>query len=344
MSGEDHVPPPHLSGVHDPELHGGLPDGDGAAQRAARQGDASAETASGATPAPAPRRSRGADETWDGAEYLELPRPEAWRIAIAIPRALLAAVATLVCLLPFLALKWLETRIPALRPARLGVAMFWSRLICACIGLRIRRIGRPMPHGGALVANHSSWTDIVVLLGAAPVTFVSKAAVAGWPAIGFLARIAGTMFIERKRTHAKRQQQEMHERIEAGEQLLFFPEATSSDALRVLPFKSTLFAVFFTEELRDRTWVQPVSVVYRPKPGGGRPKAFYGWWGDMGFGAHALVLLTRSFGGVAEVVFHELVRAKDFKGRKELTAHCDALVREGVESRLGPPPAEVFKD
>ncbi|MGG7568232.1 lysophospholipid acyltransferase family protein [Rhodovulum sp. DZ06] len=340
MSGEEHVPPPHLSGVDDPELHGGLPDGEGAAQRAARDGEP--PEAPGETPAP--RRTRGADETWDGAEYLELPRPEAWRIALAVPRALLAALATLVCLVPFLPLKWLEGRFPALRRPRLAVAMAWSRLICACIGLRIRRTGRPMPHGGALVANHSSWTDIVVLLGAAPVTFVSKAAVAGWPAIGFLAKAAGTMFIERKRSHAKRQQEEMQARIEAGEQLLFFPEATSSDALRVLPFKSTLFAVFFTEELKDRTWVQPVSVVYRPKPGGGRPKAFYGWWGDMGFGAHALVLLTRSFGGVAEVVFHEPVRAKDFKGRKELTAHCDALVRAGVESRLGPPPAEVFKD
>ncbi len=50
---------------------------------------------------------------------------------------------------------------------------------------------------GALVANHSSWLDIFVLNAAEPVYFVSKAEVAGWPGIGWLARATGTLFIRR---------------------------------------------------------------------------------------------------------------------------------------------------
>ena len=56
----------------------------------------------------------------------------------------------------------------------------------------------------------------------------------------------------------------------AGHRLLFFPEGTSTDGLRVLPFKSTLFAAFFDEKLRCEMYIQPVTVLYQaaPRPSG----------------------------------------------------------------------------
>lgn len=279
---------------------------------------------------------------WNEAPAPAYPAAGPLRAAVGIMRLAVLIPVTLASLAGYLTLKALAGLHPALaraiRPARFALSGAWGRTAAWVLGLRVVSVGAPMSQGGAMVANHSSWTDILVLLAASRVNFVSKAEVRGWPGIGLLARAADTLFIERRRNQAKVQEQEMLARIASGQHLLFFPEATSTDGLRVIPFKTTLFSVFFTPELRDRVWVQPVSVVYAPAPGAGRGPDFYGWWGDMEFGAHLWILLTRSFGGAATVVFHPAVRAADHADRKALAAHCDAAVRRGVEQRVGPPP------
>jgi 1-acyl-sn-glycerol-3-phosphate acyltransferase len=282
------------------------------------------------------------DPSWDEATPPVYPRAGVWRIALAALRLAAALGLTLGLLSAFVIVKKAERLWPGLRPMRNGIASLWGRSVAWTLGMRVVSVGAPIPQGGAIVANHTSWTDILVLLAATRVTFVSKAEVKDWPGIGILAKAADTLFIERRRSHAKRQEQEMKTRIESGQHLLFFPEATSTDGLRVIPFKSTLFSVFFTPELHDQVWVQPVSVVYRARPGAGRPVDFYGWWGDMDFGSHMWVLLTRSVGGTATVVFHAAVRPADFPHRKALAAYCDAAVRQGLEDSVGPAPTPII--
>ncbi len=70
-------------------------------------------------------------------------------------------------------------------------------------------------------------------------------------------------------------------RISSGDKLLFFPEGTSTDGMRILPFKSTLFAAFFEEGLPEISWIQPVTLNYiAPET---KRADWYGWWADMGF-------------------------------------------------------------
>jgi 1-acyl-sn-glycerol-3-phosphate acyltransferase len=106
---------------------------------------------------------------------------------------------------------------------------------------------------------------------------------------------------------------------------LFFPEGTSSDTRRVLPFKSTLFEAFFDPSLSHMAQIQPVTVIYTPPPG--EPPRFYGWWGDMEFGGHLLKLLAARRHGAVEVVYHPALRVADFADRKALAAACEAAVR-----------------
>ncbi|PIV76553.1 MAG: 1-acyl-sn-glycerol-3-phosphate acyltransferase [Rhodobacteraceae bacterium CG17_big_fil_post_rev_8_21_14_2_50_65_11] len=195
------------------------------------------------------------------------------------------------------------------------------------MGLRRRVRGAPSPARGACVANHSSWLDIFVLNASKRVFFVAKAEVAGWPVIGWLARGTGTLFIRRDRREARRQQTLFEERLRAGHHLLFFPEGTSTDGARVLPFKTTLFAAFTTEALRGFLTVQPVSLRYHAPEG--EDACFYGWWGDMNF-AHGLlkVLAVRRQGWV-DVVYHPPLRVADYPDRKALAAACEAAVRTG---------------
>ncbi|AXT26073.1 1-acyl-sn-glycerol-3-phosphate acyltransferase [Ruegeria sp. AD91A] len=211
------------------------------------------------------------------------------------------------------------------RPVTPFISQFVCRNALRILGIGFHCSGALMKEHGAVVANHTSWLDIFALNARKRVYFVSKAEVANWPGIGWLARATGTLFIERDRKKAREQTAIFEERLKAGHKLLFFPEGTSTDGLRVLPFKTTLFAAFFSEELRDFMYVQPVSVVFHaPK---GQPDRFYGWWGDMDFAPHLLKTLGARRQGSVELIYHSPARIRDFANRKELAAHCEAAVR-----------------
>jgi 1-acyl-sn-glycerol-3-phosphate acyltransferase len=131
---------------------------------------------------------------------------------------------------------------------------------------------------------------------------------------------------------ARRQRDVLFHRLIRGDRMVIFPEGTSTDGLRVLRFKSTLFEVFFAPELAGRVWVQPVSLVYHAPPG--LPAGFYGWFGDMDFVPSARDVLALSRGGRVEVVFHEPLRVAAHPDRKALAAQAEAAVRRGLEARL----------
>lgn len=209
-----------------------------------------------------------------------------------------------------------------------GVARFWSRAAVWLLGLRLRVRGAPI-RSGALVANHSTWADIPVLRSVTLLYFVAKSEVRQWPGVGFITAVTGTIFIERRRSQAKRQEQVLRERIAADQLLCFFPEGTSTDGLRVLPFKSSLFSVFFQDHEGADLWIQPVSIRYLPAPDSGLPPSFYGWWGGMDFAAHIWAVMSRSFGGTAEMIFHDPVRPEAFLDRKALADHCGMVVARG---------------
>jgi 1-acyl-sn-glycerol-3-phosphate acyltransferase len=182
-----------------------------------------------------------------------------------------------------------------------------------------------MAQAGAQVANHGSWLDVLVLNAGDRVYFVSKSEVSDWPGIGWLARATGTLFISRRAQEAGSQKTAFEDRLQAGHRLLFFPEGTSTDAQRILPFKSSLFAAFFAEGLEDDMHIQPVTVSYKA-PDGVDPR-FYGWWGDMGFGDHALRLLAARRQGSVEVTYHAPLAVADATDRKALAKSAEEAVK-----------------
>ena len=231
-------------------------------------------------------------------------------------------------LMLLLALRLIERPLFGLhRPITPRITVFVCRTALRIIGLKLHRRGAAVKTAGALVANHSSWLDIFVLNAASRAYFVSKSEVAGWPGIGWLARATGTVFIERSRTKVAEQSALFAQRLGAGHRLLFFPEGTSSDGLRVLPFKSSLFAAFFAPDLQDRMQVQPVSIRYTA-PAGADPR-FYGWWGDLDFGPHLLMVLAAPRQGQVDVHYHDPLPVARFANRKSLAQQAEAAVRSG---------------
>ncbi|MDQ2093038.1 lysophospholipid acyltransferase family protein [Rhodalgimonas zhirmunskyi] len=213
------------------------------------------------------------------------------------------------------------------RPWTPWIVQFATRSAFSILRIKHRVIGERMRERGAIVANHGSWLDIFALNARKRVYFVSKAEVAKWPVIGMLARGVGTVFINRNPREAKAQQEIFEARLLAGHKLTFFPEGTSSDGRRVLPFKSTLFQAFFTDDLRPYMYIQPVTLIYRA-PEGEDPR-FYGWWGDMEFGPHFLRVLAARRQGSVTLRYHPPLRVAEFAGRKELAARAEEIVRSG---------------
>jgi 1-acyl-sn-glycerol-3-phosphate acyltransferase len=204
------------------------------------------------------------------------------------------------------------------------VARMWSRVMLALMGVRLSVVGRPIAAGGVIAANHASWADILALRACRTMNFVSKAEVRAWPAVGWIADQCETVFIERRRTATKSQQDVLRARIEDGQALCIFPEGTSSDGRRVLPFKSALLSFLFEDGLRE-TPVQGATVNWIAPPG--QPEEFFGWWGAMPFEGHIWDVVCRSRGARVEVVFHEPASAADLGDRKMLARALEQQVR-----------------
>ena len=264
-------------------------------------------------------------DAWKEAGIVYAPSgPAGWLRVIL--RGVALAVVTYGCLMGLLALRLVERPLFGLnRPWTPHITQFVCKAAFVIMGLSLTVRGRPMVGRGAMVANHASWLDIFALNAASRIYFVAKSEVAGWAGIGWLARATGTVFIARKGREAKVQQRLFEDRLRAGHRLMFFPEGTSTDAIRVLPFKSTLFAAFYTHGLDEVMQIQPVTLVYHAPEG--QDRRFYGWWGDMTFGGHLLRVLAQGRQGRVDVVFHDAVAVDDFADRKALAAHCEATVR-----------------
>ena len=272
--------------------------------------------------------------TWQGGDE---PGPTAigWPDrGLAVLRGAVLAVLVFGSLAVLLLVRLVER--PLYAPRR-PVSPFITKFVCRnafrVLGMGFSTTGELMRAPGAVVANHSSWLDIFALNARKRVYFVSKSEVAGWPGIGWLARATGTVFIDRDPRLARQHTRLFEERLRAGHKLLFFPEGTSSDGLRVLPFKPTLFQAFFSDQLREFMQVQPVAVIYHAPAG--RPAAFYGWWGSMAFALHLLGVLAARRQGAVELAYLEPLRVADFADRKALAAECERRIRACHAARIG---------
>ena len=243
-------------------------------------------------------------------------------------------------------LQWLALKL-RLR-ARKRVPVFYHRLVCRLIGVRISVVGAPVKGGVLLAANHSGWLDIPILSTIMPVSFIAKHEVAGWAFFGLLANLQETIFVRRgERAKTAHVRDKIRRRLLDGDALVMFPEGTSSDGNHVLSFKSALFGAAelpLSEDVAHHIRhapVQPVSIAYTRLHGipmGRENRPFFAWYGDMELVPHLLEAFER---GPIDVVveLHKPLTIDEEGGRKPLAAAAEAMVRGGVVRALSGTPA-----
>jgi 1-acyl-sn-glycerol-3-phosphate acyltransferase len=242
---------------------------------------------------------------------------------------LLATVA-LFALLPF---HFIATRIGG--RSSMKVAQLWQRFACFLIGIRVHVTGAPSDDRPLLLlSNHSSWIDIVVLASVAPLSFIAKQEVAGWPVVGFLARTQRTVFVDRDRRQATGVQADaVAGRLSQGDIIVLFAEGTSSDGNQVLPFRSALVGAA-QRAIGDggSATVQPVAIAYRRMLGiplGRQHRPAVAWYGGADLAPHLKRILSE--GGIdVEVVFGPPQRLGARDNRKKVTDAAGTLVKRLV--------------
>lgn len=264
------------------------------------------------------------------------PSPSRWRAYRRI-------AGFLALTLPLMPVQWVLIRVSP--TAARWFPHWYHRQVCRIIGVRVRVHGE-VPRGRAvlLVANHVSWLDIPVLSAVAPVAFVAKTEVGRWPLVGSLVRLQQCVFVDRtRRVSIGDTADDMIKRLGEGGSIVLFPEGTSTDGNRVLPFRSSLFAAVgpalagvggFGAGGAAMPLIQTAALVYTRRDGlplTWADRRALGYYGDIGIGESAISTLG---GGPLEVE----VRLgpprplSDFADRKALARHAEAEVRAGVRT------------
>lgn len=211
----------------------------------------------------------------------------------------------------------------------------FCRAMCAIIGIRVQAHGRlPAAAPRLVVVNHVSWTDVIALASLHPFVFLAKSEVALWPVLGFLAKLQGTVFVERANRRAiPAVNAALARALDEGRDLVLFAEGTSSDGLAVLKFNPAHFAALDAANNAEKAILAPVALAYtRPEAANlaeaGRIDA--GWYGDMTFVPHLWSLMKRG-GARCHILFGDAIR-NDGGGRKALAAATEAAVRQLLEA------------
>lgn len=200
---------------------------------------------------------------------------------------LLVAVALLP--IPLLtALFTLGAKGPCARAGAFGMHL-WSKALCWLLDVRFEVRGT-IPKGPCLFTpNHLGYFDILLLGSLYRCQFVAMAEVRGWPMFGFLSRLAGTLYIDRKRVKdVDRVARSMAESLALGIPITVFLEGKATSGATVEPFRGSLLEV----AVKNGVKCVPVTVWLDAPHPDLAPSTTVAWWGDMTFVPHLLRLFS----------------------------------------------------
>jgi len=219
---------------------------------------------------------------------------------------------------------WMMARsyAPLLNPcARRKLMEDEARRTLLALGVGIRRFGPTPPRDEPLlvVANHVSWLDVHVLSAGRGARFVAKAETRDWPMVGTVTQAFDAIFIVRGSFRsAARTKDAVAAALRAGERVVVFPEATTTDGMTLGRFHPAMFQAAIDAGVR----VLPIALRYVNDAG--RPSRAAAFIDDMTFG-----------GSLARVIAEPALRAEvhfgvplDSRGssRRELATEAHAVI------------------
>ena len=204
----------------------------------------------------------------------------------------------------------------------------YTLLLRSILNIKVTIVGNEgqLERGGyVIIANHVGYIDGIVLGSIFPIVFVSKKEVRSWPIVGQWNILCGTVFIDRQhKEQVGLLVQEMSRKLKHEANILLFPEGTSTNGERMLPFQTVPLAA----PLRSRSVIVPATLIYKSLddvPVNTANRDLIYWYGNMDFVSHFWKLLAlRSI----EVLVTIQPKVECFRysdnsaGRKKLAEDC----------------------
>lgn len=210
-----------------------------------------------------------------------------------------------------------------------AIRKWWLKKVVHIVGLNLHVTGElPNKDESSLwVSNHVSWMDIPII-GSMGVGFLSKSEVRRWPVIGWLGAKGGTVFIDRGGKNASQiASTQIAKRILSGDNILVFPEATTTNGTHVKKFHARIFAPAMDHKLL----VQPIAIQYLNKEGHTHPSVM---WENQSFMSNLVGILGQTDIHVV-LTFLPVLDTKDFSARRQIADVAEKQIRAVVN------PAEV---
>lgn len=220
----------------------------------------------------------------------------------------------------------------------------FARLLNALLGIQVRvegEVDNLASQGAYVAANHVSYIDGFVLSSLFPVVFVSKKEVRGWPIVGQWMALCGTIFIDRQRKDKiPLLVEEIAAKLREGENVLIFPEGTSTNGEEMLPFQSAPFAA----PLRTHSPIVPITLSYKtidhqPVTSANRDRVY--WYGDMEFFGHFWNLLALKCLEVS-VQIHPAIDTTLYKNDSHSRKHLTQVCHDRISGETGRIPPRVI--
>lgn len=181
-----------------------------------------------------------------------------------------------------------------------------------------------------VVANHISWLDILVIGASFPCYFIAKSDIAGWPILGFLAKLQNTIFVNRKARGAAIGAQviEITNALKQNKTIVLFPEGTTSDGNRILKFKSALLEAARAGD-NYQPFIQPLCLHYQKTVGmplNRNKRPFVAWYGDADLIPHLKSMLYYTPIDV-NIQIGDAFLYDDFNSRQEMAEYLENFMR-----------------
>ena len=204
------------------------------------------------------------------------------------------------------------------------IPYFYHKICLRIFGIKIKTFGKvSINFPILLISNHASYLDIIILGSLFKTSFIAKKEISKWPLLGILAKLQNTIFIDRRVSSLKNQENKIIKHLNEKKNLVIFPEGTSSDGNRVLPFKSSLFNIF-EKNLNSKILVQTITIVYKKINGipmNRIERKNITWHSNMDLIPNIFNVLKKLSIEV-EVIFNdEFLPSKEYD-RKKLALHC----------------------
>ncbi|HSN20046.1 MAG TPA: lysophospholipid acyltransferase family protein [Usitatibacter sp.] len=208
-------------------------------------------------------------------------------------------------------------------PERRRLARWWARGLLRILGVRVRVSG-PLPplrgEAAMIAANHVSWIDIFAVMSVRPARFIAKSEIRGWPAAGWIAELAGTLFVQRARRHdTARINARVHEALAQGDCIGLFPEGTTTEGDALLRFHTSLFE----PAVANAATIHPAAIRYEYADG--TPCKAFAYVGETTF-LESVARVVASRGVIARIAFAEPIDPSAGIDRREAARLAHARI------------------